>query len=169
VARVFDEAKAVAAEVGLSLKLPGLSPRAERRCDFMEDGSAMVSWDGMVHPCYFLWHSYHCHFSYWRKYVPGLESPWGSSTALHFTYWKKTVQSKSFGNTTDRDILDIWNDQDFRSFRSEVLGSEYPCCSNCNLVPCDHLTAEVFEKDCFDTSVPCGDCFWGLGIYNCLQ
>jgi len=169
VARVFEEATTVAAEVGLSLKLPGLSPRAERRCDFIEEGSAMVSWDGRVHPCYFLWHSYHCHFSYWRKYVPGLESPWGSSTALHFTYWKKTVQSKAFGCVADREILDIWNDQDFRSFRAEVLSSEYPCCSNCNLVPCDHLTADVFEKDCFDTAVPCGDCFWGLGIYNCLQ
>jgi putative metalloenzyme radical SAM/SPASM domain maturase len=169
VARVFDEAKAVATEVGLSLKLPGLSPREERRCDFVEDGCAMVSWDGTVHPCYFLWHSYHCHFSYWRKYVPGLESPWGSSTALHFTFWKKSVQAKVFGNAMDRDILAIWNDRDFLSFRSEVIGSEYPYCSNCNLVPCDHLTADVFEKDCFDTSVPCGDCFWGLGIYRCLQ
>jgi putative metalloenzyme radical SAM/SPASM domain maturase len=168
-ARVFDEAQAVADELGLSLKLPGLSPRAERRCDFIADGSAMISWDGTVHPCYFLWHSYHCHFSYWRKYVPGLESPWGSSTALHFTYWKKSVQSKVFGNATGRDILAIWNDKDFLAFRSEVLGSEYPCCSNCNLVPCDHLTADVFEKDCFDTAVPCGDCFWGLGIYGCLQ
>jgi putative metalloenzyme radical SAM/SPASM domain maturase len=168
-ARVFDEANAVAAEVGISLKLPGLSPRAERRCDFVADGSVMVSWDGRIHPCYFLWHSYQCHFSYWRKYVPGLESPWGSSTALHFTYWKKSVQSKVFGSVADRDILDIWNDPDFLTFRSEVLSSEYPCCSNCNLVPCDHLTADVFEKDCFDTAVPCGDCFWGLGIYNCLQ
>lgn len=168
-ARVFTEAEAVAAEVGLSLKLPGLSPRAERRCDFIEDGCAMVSWDGALHPCYFLWHSYHCHFSYWRKYVPGLESPWGSSTALHFTYWKKSVQAKVFGNVADQDILALWNDQDFLTFRTEVLAGEYPCCSNCNLVPCDHLTAEVFEKDCFDTSVPCGDCFWGLGIYNCLQ
>ena len=168
-ARVFEEAKDVAAEVGLSLKLPGLSPRAERRCDFMEDGSVMVSWNGMVHPCYFLWHSYYCHFSYWRKYVPGLETPWGSSTALHFTYWKKSVQSRVFGNVAERDILAIWNDEEFHSFRSEVLSGEYPFCSNCNLVPCDHLTAEVFEKDCFDTPVPCGDCFWGLGIYNCLQ
>lgn len=169
VARVFAEAQAVAAELGLSLKLPGLSPRAERNCDFIADGSAMVSWDGGVHPCYFLWHSYQCHFSYWRKYVPGLETPWGSSTALHFTYWKKSVQAKVFGTIADRDILDIWNDPVFLSFREEVLLDEYPCCSNCNLVPCDHLTADQFEKDCYDTSVPCGDCFWGLGIYNCLQ
>ncbi len=169
VARVFEEAKAVAAEVGLSLKLPGLSPRAERRCDFLEDGSAMISWNGTVHPCYFLWHSYQCHFSYWRKYVPGLESPWGSSTALHFTYWKKSVQAKVFGSLAEKDILGIWNDPAFLSFRQEVLRAEFPCCSNCNLVPCDHLAADQFEKDCFDTLVPCGDCFWGLGIYNCLQ
>lgn len=168
VADVFAAAKSVAEDVGLDLKLPGLSPRAERRCDFIEHGSAMISWDGTVHPCYFLWHDYQCHFSYWRKYVPGLESPWGSSTALHFTNWKKTVRARRFGRVVERDIFAIWSDPSFRSFREEVLRDEYPCCSNCNLVPCDHLAADQFEKDCFDTSVPCGDCFWGLGIYHCL-
>ena len=32
-----------------------------RRCDFVEDGSFFVSWDGDVHPCYSLWHRYSCH------------------------------------------------------------------------------------------------------------
>jgi putative metalloenzyme radical SAM/SPASM domain maturase len=169
VARVFDRAKAVAEEAGLDLKLPGVAPKAERRCDFIEGGSAMVSWDGAVHPCYFLWHRFQCHFSYWRKYVPGLESPWGSSTALHFTYWRKYVNPRVFGTLNDRGILEIWNVPPFLSFREEVLRNEYPFCSNCNLVPCDYLAAEEFEKDCFDTTVPCGDCFWGLGIFNCLQ
>lgn len=169
VALVFDRAKAVAEESGIDLILPGVSPKADRGCDFIEEGSAFVSWDGAVHPCYFLWHRYPCYFSYWRKYVPGLESPWGSSTALHYTNWRKFVTPKSFGNTGDRGILDIWNDPGFLSFRDEVLSDEFPCCSNCNLVPCDYLTADEFEQDCYYTKVPCGDCFWGLGIFNCMR
>jgi len=169
VAMVFDRAKQVAGEAGLELKLPMVSPKKERRCDFIEGGSALVSWDGAVHPCYFLWHRFQCHFSYWRKYVPGLNSAWGSGAALHYTYWRKNVNPRIFGNLDRRGILEIWNDPSFLSFREEVLGNEYPYCSNCNLVPCDYLAAEEFEKDCYNTAVPCGDCFWGLGIFNCLQ
>ena len=169
VAMVFDRAKQVAGEAGLELKLPMVSPKKERRCDFIEGGSALVSWDGAVHPCYFLWHRFQCHFSYWRKYVPGLNSAWGSGAALHYTYWRKNVNPRIFGNLDRRGILEIWNDPSFLSFREEVLGNEYPYCSNCNLVPCDYIAAEEFEKDCYNTAVPCGDCFWGLGIFNCLQ
>lgn len=169
VADTFGSARAVAEKVGLELKLPALAPSSDRKCDFIHDGSAMVSWDGGVHPCYFLWHRYQCCFSYWRKYVPGLESPWGSSAALHFTYWQKNVTARVFGYLKEKGILEIWNDPSFVAFRTEALGNEYPYCSNCNLVPCDYLTADEFERDCFDTSVPCGDCFWGSGIFNCLR
>ncbi|HKZ17301.1 MAG TPA: radical SAM/SPASM family putative metalloenzyme maturase [Geobacteraceae bacterium] len=168
VAGVFDKAKEVAEEAGLDLKLPGVGPKSERKCDFIEGGSALVSWDGGVHPCYFLWHRYSCHFPYWRKYVPSLDSSWGGSAMMHFTYWKKNVNPRIFGNLKEKGIHEIWNDPAFLSFREEVLDNEYPYCSNCNLVPCDHLTAEEFERDCYATTVPCGDCFWGLGIFNCL-
>jgi len=169
VQQVLECAKSVAKEIGLDLKLPGSSPKTERRCDFVEGGSALVSWNGAVHPCYFLWHRFQCHFSYWRKYVPGLNTVWESSTALHYTYWSKNVSPRVFGTLGERSLADIWNDPAFLSFRTEVLGYEYPFCSNCNLVPCDFLSAEVFEQDCYSTTVPCGDCFWGLGIFNCLQ
>jgi MoaA/NifB/PqqE/SkfB family radical SAM enzyme len=89
--------------------------------------------------------------------------------ALHFTCWQKNVTARVFGNLKEKGILEIWNDPSFVAFRTEALGNEYPYCSNCNLVPCDYLTADEFERDCFDTSVPCGDCFWGLGIFNCLR
>jgi putative metalloenzyme radical SAM/SPASM domain maturase len=166
---VLEEAMRAANEVGLDLKLPALSPKRDRRCDFVEGGSALVSWDGAVHPCYFLWHGFQCNFSYWRKYVPGLNSFWESSTALHYTFWSKHVRPMTFGSLDERNMIDIWNDPSFISFRKEVIGYEYPFCSNCNLVPCDYLTAEEFEQDCYSTTVPCGDCFWGLGIFNCLQ
>lgn len=166
---VFESARAAAAEAGIELRLPGTVPRAERSCDFIEEGSAHISWDGEVHPCYFLWHRFQCHFSYWRKYVPGLSLEFGSDVAIHYTYWKKTVNPKSFGSLSGRGILDLWNDPSFLAFRQEVMGNEFPYCSNCNLVPCDHLTTEQFDRDCYLTSVPCGDCFWGLGIFNCMK
>jgi putative metalloenzyme radical SAM/SPASM domain maturase len=145
--RVFDEAKAVAAETGLSLTLPGTAPAGSRRCDFVEEGSAFVSWSGSIHPCYFLWHQYGCHL-FGRK---------------------KFVNAKIFGNVNEHGILDIWNDPSFRSFREEVLRYDFPYCSNCNVVPCQYLMAEEFEQDCFGNTVPCGDCFWCMGMFNCLR
>jgi MoaA/NifB/PqqE/SkfB family radical SAM enzyme len=145
--RVFAEAKALAAETGLDLRLPATAPRSDRRCDFVEEGSAFVSWNGNVHPCYFLWHQYGC----------------------HLFGWKKSVNAKIFGNVREKGILDIWNDPSFRSFREEVLSYDFPYCSNCNVVPCQYLVAEEFEQDCYGNSVPCGDCFWCMGMFNCMR
>jgi MoaA/NifB/PqqE/SkfB family radical SAM enzyme len=145
--RVFAEARAVAVETGLALTLPGASPGSSRRCEFVEGGGAFVSWNGNVHPCYFLWHQYGCHF-FGRK---------------------KFVNAKSFGNVRERGILEIWNSPAFRTFREEVLRYDFPYCSNCNVVPCQYLTAEEFEQDCYGNTVPCGDCFWCMGMFNCLR
>jgi MoaA/NifB/PqqE/SkfB family radical SAM enzyme len=143
----FAEARAVAAETGLALRLPGAAPSSNRRCDFVEEGSVFVSWNGNVHPCYFLWHQYGCHL-FGRK---------------------KSVSAKIFGNIRELGILDIWNGPSFRSFREDVLRYDFPYCSNCNVVPCQYLTAEEFEQDCYGNTVPCGDCFWGMGLFNCLR
>ncbi len=145
--RVFVEARAVAAETGLDLRLPATTLGSRRRCDFVEEGGAFVSWNGGVHPCYFLWHQYGCHL-FGRK---------------------KFVKAKVFGNVRERAILEIWNDESFRSFREEVLGYDFPYCSNCNVVPCQYLMAEEFEQDCYGNTVPCGDCFWCMGMFNCLR
>jgi len=145
--KVFEEAKAVAAQCGLALKLPGVAPKNDRNCDFIEDGGALISWNGSVHPCYFLWHKFICHFAGRKKYV----------------------NPKEFGNLADKGIMDVWNDPAFLSFRAEVLRHEYPFCSNCNLIPCEYIYCEEFEQDCYTNTVPCGDCFWCMGLFNCLQ
>jgi MoaA/NifB/PqqE/SkfB family radical SAM enzyme len=144
---VFAEARVVSEETGLDLILPEAAPVSSRRCEFIETGSAFVSWSGNVHPCYFLWHQYGCHL-FGRK---------------------KFVKSKVFGNVRERGIIEIWNDPAFRMFREEVLRYDFPYCSNCNVVPCQYLVAEEFEQDCYGDAVPCGDCFWCMGIFNCLQ
>lgn len=144
--RVFDEARQVARETGLALTLPGTAPASNRKCEFVEGGGAFVSWNGNVHPCYFLWHQYGCHLFGRKKYV----------------------NAKSFGNVRESGILDIWNNQAFRAFRDDVLAYDFPYCSNCNVVPCQYLKAEEFEQDCYGNTVPCGDCFWCMGLFNCL-
>ncbi len=144
---IFADAQSVADETGLQLKLPSVSPKVDRSCDFIENGGALVSWDGTVHPCYFLWHRFICYFSGRKKYVV----------------------PKEFGRLADKRILDIWNDDAFLSFREEVMRHEYPICSNCNLIPCEYIYTEEFEQDCYTNTVPCGDCFWCMGLFNCLQ
>jgi len=147
VAETFEKARAVAEETGLDLKLPGAAPRNDRKCDFIDNGGVFVSWDGDINPCYFLWHTFQCHFSGRKKYV----------------------QKKVFGNLGDKGILEIWNEPQYRAFREEVIRHEYPFCSNCNLIPCEYIYCEEFEQDCYTNTVPCGDCFWCLGLFQCLS
>jgi putative metalloenzyme radical SAM/SPASM domain maturase len=146
-AETFDRARTVAEETGLDLRLPGAAPKNERKCDFIDNGGVFVSWDGEIHPCYFLWHKFQCHFSGRKKYV----------------------NKKVFGNLRDKGILEIWNDPGYRAFREEVLKHEYPFCSNCNLLPCEYIYCEEFEQDCYTNTVPCGDCFWCMGLFQCLS
>ena len=147
--KIFDEAQAFAEEAGISLKLPEIVPKADRRCDFIEGGSAMVSWDGKIYPCYFLWHKFNC---YHKTRVVCRE-----------------IEGKSFGNLGNTTVYDIWNGPDFKAFREEVREYRFSYCSNCNVAPCDFIWGPEFENDCSAANVPCGDCFWCMGMFNCLQ
>ena len=145
--RVFDEARRAAREEGIELTLPGMAPRNTRKCEFVEGDSAFVSWDGNVHPCYFLWHRYRC-------YVGGIE---------------KKVKPWVLGSLRDRDILAIWNDGSARTFRERVLGYRFPFCFDCGFALCDYVGEAEFEQDCYIEQVPCGACLWCTGLFHCLQ
>ena len=144
---IFEEARHAAREAGMELTLPGMAPRNTRKCEFVEGNSAFVSWDGNIHPCYFLWHRYAC-------YVGGVE---------------KQVKPWVLGNVSDRDILSIWNDPASRSFRGSVLGYKFPFCFDCGFALCDYVGEEEFEQDCYIEPVPCGACLWCTGLFHCLQ
>ncbi len=144
---VFDEARRVAQEEGIELTLPGTVPRNNRKCEFVESDGAFVSWDGDVHPCYFLWHRYRC-------YVGGLE---------------KQVRPWAFGNLRDKDITKIWNGTLYRDFRENVRRYKFPFCFDCGFALCDYVQGEDFEQDCYIQSVPCGACLWCTGLFQCLQ
>jgi len=145
--RILDEARQVAREEGIDLTLPGMAPRNTRKCEFVEGGGSFVSWDGDVHPCYFLWHRYAC-------YVGGIE---------------KRVKPWVLGSLRDRDILAIWNSTDSRSFRERVLGYKFPFCFDCGFALCDYVGEADFEQDCYIERVPCGACLWCTGLFHCLQ
>ncbi len=148
IADILDEAQAVADKCGLEITLPPVTANHERHCDFVEQGVAHITPTGDVRPCYFLWHEYSC-------YMDG-----------HM----KKVEPKTFGNTTQTPILDIWNNEPYRAFRGEVLQYDYPYCSNCSVMPCSDVTGQgrPFEQDCVGLDIPCGHCIWCMGGVRCL-
>jgi len=144
---IFAAARSVGEEAGISLQLPEIIPKSVRRCEFVEEGSLFVSWEGNVHPCYFLWHPCRC-------YINGIE---------------KTVKPRVFGNLSERGLLEIWNDPPFVSFRQNVLRYEYPFCFNCSFALCDYVEGGDFEQDCCINTEPCGVCLWCMNVFQCLK
>jgi len=143
----FEQAREVARQTGLDLRLPEIVPQGRRSCSFIEQGSAFISWDGSMHPCYQLWHA--CH-----SYANG---------------WQHPVRPRVFGNVVDRGVPDIWNSPGFRSYRINVLKHDYPACAGCSFAPCDHVQNETFEQDCYVNTEPCGSCLWNSGVFRCLD
>ena len=72
-------------------------------------------------------------------------------------------------NIMERDILDIWNSGEFRTYRENVLRHDYPSCSGCNCSPCDLVQKEEFDQDCYVNTEPCGSCLWSSGVFRCLD
>jgi len=145
---LLDKARAVAEKRGLAVTLPAVAATHDRQCDFVEQGVAHITATGDVRPCYFLWHEYSCHMDGGRK----------------------KVLPKTFGNVAETPILDIWNSEEYRTFRSLVLEYDYPYCSNCSVVPCSDVTGHMgeFQHDCYGATIPCGHCNWCMGASYCL-
>ncbi len=143
----FAEARRTADAVGIELTMPALHPKFDRRCDFLEDGSSFVSWQGTIHACHFQWHQY----------------------AYFLNGSKCHIPSRSFGRLSQQDMLEIWNDESYTSYREKVLRYNYPFCGNCNMGSCGLITAKTFRFDCYSNEVPCGHCPWSLGLLRCLQ
>lgn len=144
---IFSAAEEVAVRTGLELRLPELALSEQRKCSFVEEGSAFISWNGEVSPCYFLWHRYECFASGWNQ----------------------IVKPKVFGNLHQQDILQIWNNPEFSSFRNNVLAYDYPSCAACGLAPCDYVQTDEFQQDCHIRNVQCGSCLWCMGVFQCLR
>lgn len=147
VAAAFAQAEQVARECGIELRLPDIYLKEKRHCSFVEDGGAFVSVDGNVSPCYFLWHRYSC-------FASG---------------WKQQVAAQVFGNVARQSVIDIWNSDEYRQFRTQATEYEYAGCASCSLAPCDYVQTDGFEQDCHIGEVPCGACLWCMGVFQCLR
>jgi putative metalloenzyme radical SAM/SPASM domain maturase len=142
-ADVADKAK----KNNIDIDLPSLTPKKERECGFIMNGIVFISWDGYVRPCNNLYHSYTC-------YVNNRE---------------KSITNVTFGNVLQRDLMDIWNSREYRSFRRQVKKFDFSPCGDCpHAEGCFALLAPVFRKDCYEYTQPCGDCPWARGILKCM-
>lgn len=111
-------------------------------CRFVNEGSAVVAWDGEVSPCIALMHSYPCYVMRRRK----------------------EIRRYTLGNVGKEKITDIWAREEFANFRRLVRKFDFSPCADCG--GCD--LAETNEEDCFGNSFPvCGDCLWARGVIQC--
>ncbi len=143
---VFSRAEIKAEEYGIALTLPRIRPKTDRKCQFVEEKTIFVTWDGFVSPCYFLWHKYE---TMRNGYI-------------------KQVSPQYFGNINESSINSLWNNEEFIEFRQKVIAYDYPNCHAWCETRCDYVLNEPFYQDCFINEIPCCDCHWSLGLLNCL-
>lgn len=111
-------------------------------CPFVCENNCFIKWNGDVVPCMQLLHS-----SY--SYI--FEE-------------KRQIMGKSFGNIEKRGLLDIWNSEEYTSFRELVKNFDFPDCTLCD--GCDERLKN--ESDCMYNSFPtCGACLWAQGVGRC--
>ncbi len=126
------------------LILPYFNLRTERSCNFINNKSAVIRWDGAVAPCYRLLHDS-------TEIVLGRE---------------KQIIAKTFGNVKDESLYDIWNSRDFKWFRFTVQNALYPSCLDCDFNDvCEFVKST--ENDCWGNNGSCGDCLWSRNIIIC--
>ena len=115
--------------------------RRMNTCRFIEEGHCFLRWDGEVSPCMGLLHS--------------------SDTYLG--EHRRRVWHHSFGNMKERSLSDIWNSEDYTSFRKRVHDFNFAPC-----LYCDCPMLEENRQDCIGSPAPtCGGCLWGQGFAVC--
>ncbi|MDA3809272.1 MAG: SPASM domain-containing protein [Spirochaetaceae bacterium] len=111
-------------------------------CPFVEKGSISVRYDGKISPCLPLLHS---GISYLKNIV-------------------RDNRATFFGSLNDSELLEIWNNNEYKEFRKKVMEFDFsPCtaCSNCEM-------SETNEEDCYGSvPVSCGGCLWAQGFIQC--
>jgi MoaA/NifB/PqqE/SkfB family radical SAM enzyme len=116
---------------------------ASDTCNFVEDGTMSIAWNGDVSPC---WPLMHTHTSY-----------------LH---GKQRLSKKHIvGNVTERSLSDLWLDPDYLTYRENLNNFIFAPCTFCG--GCD--LSERNEEDCIgNEEFPvCGGCLWAQGIIQC--
>ncbi|MCW5860987.1 MAG: SPASM domain-containing protein, partial [Caldilineales bacterium] len=111
-------------------------------CNYIENGSMTIAWNGDVSPC---WPLMHTHTSFLHR-KPRLN--------------KRHV----VGNVRQQALLDLWLDPDYVAYRQRVQSFAFPPCTFCG--GCDMSLAN--EEDCLGNEFPaCGGCLWAQGVVQC--
>ena len=129
---------------GINAILPNIELKTERRCNFIDSESVVVSSQGDVTSCYRFLHD----------------------TTEYVFERKKEIRKFSFGNINDMSISDIYNSNEYMNFRNRICNNLYPSCIDCDLVDgCD--TAKTSETDCYTITPSCADCVWNRKFTIC--
>ena len=113
-----------------------------RKCRFIAERCVFIRWDGEVAPCMGLLHNY--------------------TTYLNEN--DREITAKSYGNIKERSLKEIWEQEEYTSFRELVDAFDFSYCYACG--GCENIYDN--QKDCFGNSFPtCGGCYWAYGIIQC--
>lgn len=111
-------------------------------CPFVQEKTCFIRFDGEVTPCMQLLHN--------------------SYTYLNEE--KRKIYFHSYGNINKMNIEDIWNSDEYCSFRKRVINFEFPCCTIC--LGCQDRKEN--KTDCMFNQFPtCGACLWAQGLIRC--
>lgn len=116
--------------------------KPKEHCPFVSEGMCFVKYNGEVVPCMQILHS--C-----------------------YTYMfdvKREVFSFGFGNVNEKSFKEIYQSDEYREFRNNVLNFDFPACTMCD--GCE--LRETNETDCmFNEKPTCGACLWATGKVFC--
>ena len=141
---LFDRVRLRAMRRGVSVKLPPIELKTERRCAFAEDEAAFVNAEGDVVPCYRFSHE-------------GTEFVFGR---------QKSVHRHSFGNLAESSLVSIWESAPYARFRRTLTENRYPSCPDCDLLEGCDMAADT-AADCWSGTPSCSDCLWARGFMRC--
>jgi len=145
VRKVFEETRKIADDLKIELSLPPINSSVKRECKFIKNSACFISWNGEVKPCSRLMHSH----------------------KFQLNSASREVSSWSLGNINEKNLIEIWNSQEYANLRKSVDKFAYPHCLDCPAYgSCGFL--DRFEGDCFGNEEPCGDCLWSRNLMQCL-
>ncbi len=141
---ILNKANNYSFKKGVSLILPNVELKTERRCKFIEDNAIYITSSGHVSPCYRFAHS--CNEFVFNR--------------------KKEIERYDFGNLESESLINIWKGKEYERFRKSVYHNLYPSCIDCDLaVGCDMV--KDAETNCYSINPSCGDCLWSRNIVVC--
>ncbi len=131
-------------ETNVAVRLPEFKLKTERKCPFINEMAACITWNGKVTPCLNFLHTYKCH-------IYGVE---------------KQVSQVVFGDLNRESLTDVWRKTEYLAFRFKVKYFTFPSCTDCKFHEiCDFTLTN--NMDCWGNAPSCADCLYARNIVQC--